>query len=179
MQPKSTKVDLTLVSQHASEQESRVLAHGDGKYERRDYLDKPDYDREAFKALLRHVGAILKGEQYDDETGQHHLAHVRANTGIILEYWATHTVEPGINWPHVAASPALESPPKKGVTELGLSARASQSKPERRMIAPTPDDHGEYTVHETPRPSPLASSHGISPLAAARRNLVPHSRSCE
>lgn len=109
---KSKKVDLTLISANAAEAEARVLMFGDSKYSRRDYLEQPDYDLEAMRALLRHVSEIMKGEQYDQETGQHHLAHIRANAGIILECWAVHGSEPGANWPHVAAGPKLASPPE-------------------------------------------------------------------
>ena len=108
---KSKKVDLTLVSSHANEAEARVLELGDAKYSRRDYLNQPNYDQDAMRALLRHVGEVMKGNQYDEESGQHHLAHVRANCGIILECWAVHKVEPGVNWPHVAAKPEIGSPP--------------------------------------------------------------------
>ena len=108
---KAAKIDLTLISANANEAEARVLAVGDSKYSRRDYLDQPEYDLEAMRALLRHVAEIMKGEQYDEESGQHHLAHVRANAGIILEVWAVHKVEPGVNWPHVPAKPKLGDPP--------------------------------------------------------------------
>lgn len=108
---KAQKVDLTLVSSHANEAEARVLELGDAKYSRRDYLNRDNYDQDAMRALLRHVGEVMKGNQYDEESGQHHLAHVRANCGIILECWAVHKVEPGVNWPHEAAKPEIGSPP--------------------------------------------------------------------
>ena len=114
---KAKKVDLTLISANANETEARVLEMGDAKYSRRDYLNQPDYDLEAMRALLRHVSEIMKGEQYDEESGQHHLAHVRANAGIILEFWASHNVEPGVNWPHVPAKPKLGSPPTEIVAD--------------------------------------------------------------
>ena len=102
---KAKKVDLTLVSAHANEAEAKVLAVGDSKYSRRDYISRKDYDVAAMKALLRHVAEVMKGNQYDEETGQHHLAHVRANAGIILEIWAANGTEPGRGWPHEPAKP--------------------------------------------------------------------------
>lgn len=126
---KAKKIDLTLISANANEAEARVLEVGDSKYARRDYLNQPDYDLEAMRALLRHVAEVLKGNHYDEETGQPHLAHVRANTGIILECWAVHNIEPGMNWPHEPAKPQLWNAPswEEGVVDdLHAKADASQ-----------------------------------------------------
>lgn len=109
---KFKKVDLTLIPAACQIPEANVLAHGDSKYARRDYLTKDGYDVEAFRAILRHVNKILCGEQYDQDSGEHHLAHIRANTGIILEFWANHNIEPGEKWPHEQAKPKLQDPPE-------------------------------------------------------------------
>ncbi len=132
---KFSRVDLTLISSFANETEGRVLMHGDSKYARRSYLDTPGYDVEAFRALLRHVAAIMQGEQYDEETGQHHLAHIRANTGIILECWASHNEEPSAGWPHEPAKPkATEPAPPK--IEVRLQCRCGRRQ--LKIKAPAP-----------------------------------------
>jgi hypothetical protein len=166
---KNRKVDLTLVSAHANETEARVLEMGDAKYARRDYLKQENYDLEAMRALLRHVAAIMKGQQYDQESGQHHLAHVRANCGIILECFAFHNIEPGKNWPHEAATPKLESPPE-------------ETKPEGSQ---TPRDLGKRSAAQTrpsvdePRKIPVYIPHSLRcderETAADRPYRVPKS----
>lgn len=168
---KFAKVDLTLISSVATEAEGRVLMHGDSKYARRSYLERPGYDIEAFRGLLRHVAAIMKGEQYDAETGQHHLAHIRANTGIILECWESHNEEPSARWPHEPAKPrATESAPQES---------ESQSTRALRMTASSPDDPSISKVLESSRPSQCTCGRGALRSKAVAPLLIPQSRSCE
>lgn len=177
---KAAKVDLTLISAHAAEAEARVLMFGDSKYSRRDYLNQPDYDLEAMRALLRHVGEVMKGNQYDQETGQHHLAHIRANAGIILECWAVHDVEPSVNWPHVAAKPKVGKVPAGLVTGTMAPGAENNPKPGKlitkgAVVGPNSYslESAESDLHGADR-SPVNRSGYKPPLPP----IVPQGRGC-
>lgn len=61
----------------------RVLQFGDEKYAPASWQEVPTY--KFIGALMRHVGAALKGEAEDPESGLPHLAHAVANCAIL---WA-------------------------------------------------------------------------------------------
>lgn len=81
---KKEKLDLTLLPATFLEEVSKVLVMGAEKHERFGYLDQPDYDVQAWRALLRHVVAIGDGELEDGESGLDHVAHIAANCAILL-----------------------------------------------------------------------------------------------
>lgn len=58
-----------------------ALSHGDKKYGAGSWKDLPT--KKFLGAVMRHVGAHLKGELFDPESGLPHLAHAAANLVII------------------------------------------------------------------------------------------------
>ena len=94
---KDCKRDYSLLPGIFLQATAHALSMGAEKYSRRGYLHQPGYDVTAWRALLRHVVAIQSGENYDPESGQHHLNHISANVAMILDYGAEHGLSP--NWP--------------------------------------------------------------------------------
>lgn len=64
--------------------EARVLKHGADKYGRRNFRDTPINVTTYVAALRRHVNAWASGEDIDPDSGEHHLAHIRANCAVAL-----------------------------------------------------------------------------------------------
>jgi len=52
-----------------------VLTFGAEKYGPEQWQDVPDAKRRYFAAMMRHIDAWWSGEIFDEESGQHHLAH--------------------------------------------------------------------------------------------------------
>jgi hypothetical protein len=79
------KLPLDLWSPYAIEETARVLAFGAIKYEPHNWAKGISY-RRVFGALLRHLWAFWRGEEYDDEWGLHHLAHAMCCLMFLLHY---------------------------------------------------------------------------------------------
>lgn len=62
---------------------------GGGKYPMDNWRKGLNY-RDTADCLLRHVYAWLEGEDYDKETGLHHLKHAACNLAFLLVYLETH-----------------------------------------------------------------------------------------
>lgn len=79
------KPQMHLIPPVANVYEAKVMKTGADKYGpfnwRKDKIALSTY----ISALLRHLHAFQDGETYDVDSGQPHMAHVRANTGIILD----------------------------------------------------------------------------------------------
>jgi len=54
---------------------SRVLGFGAEKYDEDNWKKLSNLERRYLGAALRHIFAIMAGEDYDPETGMHHEAH--------------------------------------------------------------------------------------------------------
>lgn len=79
----SGKVDLTLVPTIALELEARALMFGEKKYGRYNYTQGFEVSR-LLAATLRHTLAYRDGQDYDTESGLHHLGHARATLAMLL-----------------------------------------------------------------------------------------------
>jgi hypothetical protein len=81
----SLKPNLSLVPPVADVFEAMVMETGARKYGafnwRKDKVKASVY----FAAIERHLKAYLDGQDNDPESGLPHLAHIRANTGILLD----------------------------------------------------------------------------------------------
>lgn len=82
------KVDFTLLPLDSLEAEARVWMAGEKKYGRTNWekLWGEDTPRIAMASALRHIFAYMSGEEYDKETGIHHLAHVRCNCAMGIRH---------------------------------------------------------------------------------------------
>lgn len=75
---------LALIPDFASTQIARALRHGGEKYGFHNFYKKGATFRRYGAALLRHTFAWLRGEDFDPESGLHHLAHAGACVVILL-----------------------------------------------------------------------------------------------
>jgi hypothetical protein len=81
----SKKVSLSLIPPVANVQEAVVMKLGADKYGAYNWRDKKVQLMIYLDAISRHLSAYLDGESIDPESGVSHIAHIRANTGIVLD----------------------------------------------------------------------------------------------
>jgi len=70
-----------------------VLTFGAQKYERENWKYVPDSKRRYFDALQRHVWAWKEGEEFDPESGKHHLAHAMCCLAFLYEHDVKYSVD--------------------------------------------------------------------------------------
>jgi hypothetical protein len=80
------KLEYGLLPPLALEETVKVLTFGAQKYERDNWQKVPDSKRRYFDALQRHVWAWKQGEQFDPESGIHHLAHAMCCLMFLYEH---------------------------------------------------------------------------------------------
>lgn len=80
------KPDYSLVPPDALEETIRVLMYGAQKYDRGNWMHLRDAKKRYFAAACRHLFAILRGEEYDSESGLHHVAHATACCLFLYEH---------------------------------------------------------------------------------------------
>jgi hypothetical protein len=80
------KLEYGLLPPLALEETVKVLTFGAQKYERDNWQKVPDSKRRYFDALQRHVWAWKQGEQVDQESGIHHLAHAMCCLMFLYEH---------------------------------------------------------------------------------------------
>lgn len=79
------KADLSILSYDALSQIAKAFEFGAKKYGRYNYLGGMEWTRIG-SALLRHTYAWVWGEDCDEESGLHHLAHAGACVIMLLDY---------------------------------------------------------------------------------------------
>jgi len=85
----STKAPLALIPTSALIEEAHVLAFGAHKYGTHNWRQGIAWSK-LISAILRHMVAFNAGEDFDQESGLHHLAHVRVSCAFLLEYMSSH-----------------------------------------------------------------------------------------
>ena len=70
-------------------EEALVMGFGEKKYGRDNWRQGMAWSR-LIDAALRHIHAFNDGEDFDRETGYHHLAHARCCLAFLIEYYTTH-----------------------------------------------------------------------------------------
>lgn len=85
----SGKVQLTYNPIRAQEAEARVWMMGAKKYGRNNW-EKGLPFLSVLDSLLRHATAYQSGETLDPESGLPHMAHIRCNAAMLIEYQVTH-----------------------------------------------------------------------------------------
>ncbi len=83
------KAPLGLIPRAALLEEAEVLAFGAAKYDVNNWRKGVAWTRMS-NAALRHIVAWIDGEDFDDESKLHHLAHARCCLGFLLEYAISH-----------------------------------------------------------------------------------------
>ena len=82
----SGKIRYDLVPSFAQEQYAKVLTAGAAKYGDNNWKKGMSWTT-VLASLERHLAAIKKGEDYDEETGLLHSAHIMCNAGFLTEYY--------------------------------------------------------------------------------------------
>ena len=75
-----------LVPQYAQEQYAKVLTKGSEKYADRNWELGMKWSK-ALASLKRHLGKFERGEDFDEETGVLHTAHIMCNAAFLTEYY--------------------------------------------------------------------------------------------
>jgi len=91
------KTRLDLIPAFANEQFGKVLTKGSEKYSERNWEKGMSWDK-VISSMKRHVAKIERGEDYDEETGLLHSAHVMCNAAFLTEYYKIYPQ--GDNRPH-------------------------------------------------------------------------------
>ena len=84
------KLPLDLLPFEALEEIALVLQHGAKKYNANNWRKGFIYSR-PFAAILRHLFAYWKGEDLDQDSGLHHLAHAGCELLFLLSFIKTET----------------------------------------------------------------------------------------
>ena len=79
------KTPMDLVPPSAIRTEARVFKHGADKYGAYNWREKTVSSSVYYAAALRHLTAWWDGENRDPDSGEHHLAHVRACMAIVID----------------------------------------------------------------------------------------------
>lgn len=85
------KLPYHLLSTEAVEEVVKVLQFGATKYAERNWEKGLKWDSGVASSLQRHLAAWKRGEDFDGETGLHHMAHIMCNAMFILHYQLNHT----------------------------------------------------------------------------------------
>ena len=80
------KIRHDLVAPWALDQLAKVYTYGTIKYNDDNWWKGLRWKRDVFGCVLRHVWKWFRGEQCDDESGLHHLAHAAWNCMALMEY---------------------------------------------------------------------------------------------
>jgi hypothetical protein len=83
------KTRYDLLPAHPIDELAKVLTVGSRKYAERNW-EKGMSWQSVLASLKRHVAKMERGEDYDDETGLLHMAHVMCNSAFLIEYYRTH-----------------------------------------------------------------------------------------
>lgn len=87
------KQPLAYIPKAALEAEAQAFAFGAKKYDPWNYKHGIAVTR-TLSAALRHIFQFIEGEDFDSESGAHHLGSARANLGMCLDTLANH---PGLD----------------------------------------------------------------------------------
>lgn len=79
------KPQLHLIPPAGNEEQAKALMLGARKYGERNWLSNQVDMTTYLSAMKRHIDAVLDGEDFDPESGAHHLGHVMAGCSIILD----------------------------------------------------------------------------------------------
>ena len=80
------KLEYGLLPPLALEAVVEVLTFGAQKYDRDNWQVVPESKRRYYDALNRHIWAWKRGEQFDPESGLHHLSHAMCCLMFLYEH---------------------------------------------------------------------------------------------
>jgi hypothetical protein len=77
------KPPISIIPRQALEKEAQAFAYGAQKYGKYNFRKGIEYTK-LLDSAMRHITAFSDGEDFDPESGESHLAHARANLGMLL-----------------------------------------------------------------------------------------------
>jgi len=80
------KIRHDLIAPWSLEQLAKVYTYGTIKYDDDNWWKGLKWKKEVFGCITRHIWKWFRGEQNDDESGLHHLAHAAWNCFALMEY---------------------------------------------------------------------------------------------
>ena len=80
------KVRHDLVPSYPIRELAKIYTYGCKKYDEDNWRKGLRWRKDVIGSLKRHLDSWIRGEQNDDESGLHHLAHVLWNTCTLMEY---------------------------------------------------------------------------------------------
>lgn len=80
------KLPMDLVPTDAIKAMASVLKVGMAKYQKRNW-EQGAYFSVPYASLMRHLLAFWEGEDYDQESGELHIAHILTNAAFLLRYY--------------------------------------------------------------------------------------------
>lgn len=83
------KPQLSFIPYEAQKQEALVWMFGTKKYSRDNWKKGLPF-LSVCDSILRHINAYMQGETNDPESGLPHMAHIRCNTSMLIEFEITH-----------------------------------------------------------------------------------------
>ena len=81
------KIPLELIPPQFAEDIARVLLHGAKKYARHNWMQGISFEA-ILGGVQRHVAAVRRGEEFDEESGLPHVSH--AACGLMFMHWYLH-----------------------------------------------------------------------------------------
>lgn len=163
----SGKLPLHLVPAIATAGESLALMWGAMNYGRANWRDAGVRYTIYTDAIERHLGKLKEGQDWDSESGLHHLWHIRACTAILLDADAVGMLtddrvksEAAIRaldalGPQVVRiRAAMEA--KRGIDDPGAHAATAVVPNTSYMVAPLPPTQGEVLLCKFSDPEPVA-----------------------
>ena len=84
------KPKLSMVPPELVESVAQVMMYGADKYGRDNWRQGMEHSR-YLDAAYRHLHALIKGEEFDPESGLPHLAHTACNLAFLL-YYKEHSI---------------------------------------------------------------------------------------
>lgn len=99
-----TKCPLWLVPPAGNIEEAMVFQLGANKYGPYNWRKNPVKKSIYVSAILRHLYAMMDGQWVDPESGRPHLAHIRANTNIMMDAFVHGNLINDMDFPGDAAA---------------------------------------------------------------------------
>lgn len=100
----ATKPDLSLVPASGIVYEALAMMDGKAKYGAYNWREKKVQMMTYLAAILRHTYALIDGEDFAQDSGRHHLGHIKATAGIIIDALETGNLIDNRPKPGVAAA---------------------------------------------------------------------------
>ncbi len=110
-----------------------IMAMGAEKYDANNWQQVDDFEARYTAALHRHVNAWQQGEQNDEESGRHHLAHAACN--LMFLFWNEEVIHENPNVQrHQSEYPEIDKGPSPPYTNCDALNNGQKYKALRTVL---------------------------------------------